>query len=535
VRYLFLILILAGVLRFYNLANNPPGLTWDEAAFGYNAYSILLTGKEEYGNFLPLNLKSFGDWKPALYAYIDIPFIAIFGLNEWAVRFPNALFGVLSVLVVYLLVWELFKNKSLALLSAFILTISPWHIQFTRPAYEPGTALFFNLLGALFFIKGVKNSKLFVFSALMFILSLLTYQSSKLFVPIIVFVLFALYFRKITFTKYVKVSIVAFIIVFVSFTSLTLFQNQGNRLITVNYFAYQRSDEQIDVIQKEDKLGDLSFQILHGEWWAYTRGLFERYLIYFSPKTLFIEGDYNQRHRLPDVGMMYYYSAILLPLGLMYMIRLGTTSSKFVLIWLLLAPLPAVLSRDLVASYRAMNMLFPIVLLQGAGLWWLVSKLKVSKLGILGLGILLLLAVFNFTIFLDRYFIHAPIEYSEYWLYGYKEVFTNLPDLKKYESVIISDKYGQPYIYYLFYNKYPPTKFQKQVLLDQPTSDVGTVRRIDNIEFRNINISGDINAKNRLIIDTFEEIPSNQLSNVNILKETKFLNGLNAFRIMETK
>jgi len=37
----------------------PPGFNADEAAFGYNAYSLLKTGRDEYGTLLPLSIKSF--------------------------------------------------------------------------------------------------------------------------------------------------------------------------------------------------------------------------------------------------------------------------------------------------------------------------------------------------------------------------------------------------------------------------------------------------------------------------------------------
>src|SRR3989344_7148639 len=182
-RLLFLIIILAALLRLWNLSDNPPGLTWDEASLGYNAYSLLQTGKDEYGNSWPLTLKSFGDYKPALYAYLDVPFIYLFGLNEFAVRLPSAIFGILSVLVIYFLSLKLFKIKSLALLSALMLAINPWAIQFSRPAFEANLALFLNLLGVYLLIKGFTDKAYMVISAFAFGLSLLSYQASKIFVP----------------------------------------------------------------------------------------------------------------------------------------------------------------------------------------------------------------------------------------------------------------------------------------------------------------------------------------------------------------
>src|SRR3990167_9272644 len=104
---LVVILTIAAILRLWNLDTNPPHLYSDEAAIGYNAYSILKTGRDEHGEFLPIVFKSFGDWKPGLYVYLTVPFVAVLGLNEWAARLPGALSGVLAVLLVYLVVGEL--------------------------------------------------------------------------------------------------------------------------------------------------------------------------------------------------------------------------------------------------------------------------------------------------------------------------------------------------------------------------------------------------------------------------------------------
>ena len=130
------IVILAGALRFWQLGRVPISPDWDEAALGYNAYSILKTGRDEYGTKFPLVLRSFDDYKPPLYAYLAIPSVAVLGLNSWSVRLPSAIFGVLAVIGTYFLVKELFpKTKPLPLLSAALLAISPWHLQFSRIAF----------------------------------------------------------------------------------------------------------------------------------------------------------------------------------------------------------------------------------------------------------------------------------------------------------------------------------------------------------------------------------------------------------------
>ena len=112
---IYLIITLGLFLRVVYLNINPPGLTVDEVSIGYNAYSILKTGRDEYGTFLPFDFKSLGDYKPPLYIYLTAFSEAVFGLNEFAVRFPAALLGTISIIFIYyflqilfLLYWSLF-------------------------------------------------------------------------------------------------------------------------------------------------------------------------------------------------------------------------------------------------------------------------------------------------------------------------------------------------------------------------------------------------------------------------------------------
>ena len=175
----------------------PPSINWDEASLGYNAYSILLTGRDEYGKILPIITQSLGDFKPALYIYLIIPFIKLIGLTEVAVRLPAAIFGVISVIATYFLVKELFKKESIALVSSFLLAISPWSIQFSRFASEAMVGLGLNLLMALFFLKGLRKPILLILSGIFGALSLYVYQSEKIFVPLFALVLVSVFYKQI--------------------------------------------------------------------------------------------------------------------------------------------------------------------------------------------------------------------------------------------------------------------------------------------------------------------------------------------------
>src|SRR3990167_10335974 len=189
------ILLVAAVLRIYKLGANPPHLTPDEAALGYNAYSILKTGRDEYDELLPIVFKSFGDYKPGLYVYLTVPSVAVFGLTEFAVRLPSALMGVLAVYLLYLIIKKLFN--SLEIIASLMLAISPWHIHFSRGAWEINLALTLALAGIYMFLLSLKNQKYLIWSAGLFGLTLLTYQGAKLSTAIVILILLALHLKKV--------------------------------------------------------------------------------------------------------------------------------------------------------------------------------------------------------------------------------------------------------------------------------------------------------------------------------------------------
>lgn len=153
------IIILGFLLRIWQIDKVPPSLSNDEISIAYDAYSIANTGKDSSGIFLPLSFKSHGTYKAPLYAYTSLPFIKIFGNNELSVRLPSVIFGTLTILFLYLLVKKAADSEPLALISAFLLAITPWHVYTSRIALESNLALFFVVLGVYTYIEGIRNKK----------------------------------------------------------------------------------------------------------------------------------------------------------------------------------------------------------------------------------------------------------------------------------------------------------------------------------------------------------------------------------------
>ena len=178
------IIILATVLRLFWLDKVPPSLNWDEVSMGYTAYSVSQTGRDEWGEKLPLLFRSYGEWKSAVYIYVLVPFIKVFGLNAWAVRLPSAIAGILAVYLTYLIGRRLYSDK-VGLWAAFFLAVSPWHVLLSRPAFEANVSLTLILAGLYYFLRSSTNYDLrsTILSALFFGLAPHTYNSAKVVVP----------------------------------------------------------------------------------------------------------------------------------------------------------------------------------------------------------------------------------------------------------------------------------------------------------------------------------------------------------------
>jgi len=191
--FLVLIVLLAGILRFYDIQNVPPGLYIDEVSSAYNGYSVFKTGKDEHGVKYPLWFEAFGEYKMPALVYATGLSTFLLGKSEFAVRLPSALLGTLTVLMLYFLLEKVllldrenfFKEpiyKYLPLLSAFLLAISPWHIQFSRGAFDAILALFFYVTGFMLFADyWEKNKFIYLLSSfLMFSLTLYTYNAYRI-------------------------------------------------------------------------------------------------------------------------------------------------------------------------------------------------------------------------------------------------------------------------------------------------------------------------------------------------------------------
>ena len=146
---------IAALFRLPGLEHAPPVLNQDEASRGYDAWCLLETGADRHGERWPFFLESFGpgDHTAALTTYLTIPFVAWLGPTATAMRLPDALLGVVTVLLLYLWLRREIGEWP-ALLAAGILAIDPWHIALCRTAHESGFTPFFLVFALLAMQRG---------------------------------------------------------------------------------------------------------------------------------------------------------------------------------------------------------------------------------------------------------------------------------------------------------------------------------------------------------------------------------------------
>lgn len=542
-KILIIILILAATLRFWKLGSIPPGLTPDEASLGYNAYSILKTGRDEFGTTLPIIFKSFGDYKPGLYVYLTVPSVAVFGLSEFSTRLPSALFGVVSVLLIYFVCAKLF-NKKLGLFAALVASINPWLIYFSHAAWEANVSLGLTLFGIYFFLKSFGKAKFLILSAIFFALTLLTYQGAKLSSAIVVLILIGVYWRdfwKIP-KKFLLSSGACGIIISIPII-LSLFTGQTERLTIFSIFSYHRPVGAVQSLLSEggEKNGGASYYVFHSEALNYFLAVAGRWFNNFSGRFLFFSGDWaNPVSTAPYQGVLLITDLLLIPLGLFATFKKNLGKGEaFVFLWLILAPFSAAISRDEVNAVRDLNLAVPLIIFSAFGLLTLSNWLS-EKVGKVFCVILLFTFYFlPFTYFMDAYFIHVPAHNSNYWRYGYREaVQFVIPLEKNYKNIVFEQSFNQPYIYFLFYGPKDPAKYQRQEKLvnSQYIGDVGFEEKIDNVEFKNIDWEVLKKARGTLVVASPESLPPNFLADAKFLKEIKYLNGRDvAFDILEIK
>lgn len=501
---LVVIIALGVILRTYGLDKSPPSLNWDEAALGYNAYSLMRTGRDEYGKYLPLFTRSFDDYKSAIPSYLAIPLIMIFGLTQTSVRLTSALSGTISILLIYLIGRKMLKSETAALFSAFFFAIAPFAVFFSRGFFEANIALMFFLLGITFFLYREIKGGLY-FACLFLVISMYTYHSYKLFVPVtfatLVWLNRSLFFKK---------GILALLgLTLLPFIILTLFGQTATRFFNTSIFK----------LWPPDRYPHFSFI------WE----IAGRYIGYFSPANLFLKESKEPGLIIPSLAILYPFQFIFWVIGLIQVFK-ERQQHKLLIALTIFAPLPAIITWNWFQSVRVLPLFALLILITGYG-----ASIMVKRLNWL-LILIIFFGCWNAAYLFDSLVVILPMKYSGNWQPGFKEAIPVIASIQnQYDHIIVDTPQANPYIFVLFYQSYPPPKYLQEINYQKVSIVPRKYYDFGKYQFRQIYWPDDRNKHKYLFLGSEFGLPEQDIKNqpnARIVKDVIGLDGSISFRIV---
>ncbi len=463
-KLLLAIFVFALIIRVWNINALPPSLNWDEVSHGYNAYSIIQTGKDEWGEVLPLIFRAYGDYKLPVYIYLTALFEYLLGVSVLSVRLTSILAGSFSVVLVYFLSLEIFKKRSTATISALLMAIVPWSLFLSRIALEANLALALVIAGFLFFIKGVRGSKwLLVVSMLFFGLSMWTYNSCRVFVPIIMVLMGILYraelSQKLKANKRVFIAIA--VVLTVIFTPVAY--QMVNSVGLARYENIQILDSgaiaRIENSRASSGLPSIPARLVYNKATYMAINIFGNYTKHFGLNFLFFTGGDNYQFSVPGQGLLYIVNIPFLFIGLWATRKVKSKEKILLLLWLFAAPIAASITRESPHVLRSILMLPPLVILIGLGVSFF-DRYRFSTKRIL-LFVYVTALLISFADYAHNALNIYRQRYSQSWQYGYEQLVDKIRDrYDSYEKIVITKKYGEPHEFLFYHWPWSPAMLQ---------------------------------------------------------------------------
>ena len=434
-----IVVLVAIVVRFLWLGEIPPSLNWDEVSHGYNAYSILKTSKDEWGNMLPIIFRAYGDYKLPVYIYLTALAELFFGLNYFSVRLISVIAGIGSVIFTYLLVKRYFQTEKIALYSALLMAVSPWSVFVSRAAFEANLALFFIIAGAYFFA-----SKKFITSALLLGLSVLTYNSARVFVPLLLVSTFILYRREIKLRFWIVVALFILPMIVQLMNPVGQARYENLKIINPGVIAYLEEQRNISM------LPDVVTKVLYNKPIYFVGEVVKNYIHHFSPENLFFQGSTDFQFNVPNHGLLYWSMLPFFYVGMLIAIKnMHDKKYLYLLTWLFLAPVASSVTQDAPHVLRSLVML-PIVII----LISLAIERTIRRP--LALGAIILFMCIQFAVYVQSYAGYRNT-YSWSWQYGHEQAVKYISEhYDEYEAIVMTKKYGEPHEFILFYGAWEP-------------------------------------------------------------------------------
>jgi hypothetical protein len=422
---LIAILVLAAGLRLYKINDIPHGFYWDEAAIAYNAWGLAVWNRDEFGNKLPVSFRSFGDYKAPLLIYLLGGVYKFTGLHPEYLRVIIAFSGIGVVALTYLLAKELERQKKVpqntALISTFFIAVTPWSVNFSRFGLEAMLALFLFLAGVLFLEKSTRNGRYLYLAGILFSLCLYTYHSAKIAIPLFLLA-WAGINRKILY-KYKKTlmaAMAAAILLLIPLIIDTFFGQGFERGKSLIFFS------------------DLTLLPQH-------------ILSFISPNFwIFGQDSVGLRHSVLGFGVLPKTIFILLVIGIIMILK--QKKNRQLLVWMIIGLLPSILSNDAPHAIRSLMALPPIMLIASIG--FTIAPKIIQRISIV-------ILVIETAFYLNAYYGPYAINSATAFQYGYKQAILTAEKIAEPDDkIIVTDQYGQPYIYTLLYRKLTPEEFK---------------------------------------------------------------------------
>jgi len=473
-----LITLFGFLVRIAFINKVPPSLFGDEVDVGYQAYSILKTGKDYMGNFMPLHFQSLAEYRTPLYLYSAIPTVWMFGISPLGVRLPSVIFGTLTLPAIYFLTKELFKKRKVSLLALLILMITPWHIHYSRSGFEVSELMFFLTFGLLLFLKGLKKPKYLIFSSILLAFTPWIYNTAKFYLPVFLIVILVVWFKKLAKVskKYLIASCMAFMIIETPFFFSTVFGGGEERFNLVSIFNDPEMQGNIGFSRIEESgaakfVGVSVFQssfvgrVFNNKFFYFLDEFSKNYIKSFSSDFMFVRGDTTPRHNVISFGEFLPIFGPFLLFGI-FELMVGKYRKRlklFLFLWLITSPIASALTRDGANHATRLILVLPsMVVFISLGVLWFLRIFSRKTTRLIGL-FLMVFTLFYFVRYLNDYFFHYPFQTERLWHAGYQDAVLEAQSLSgKYKRVIFSSFDEPSLLFYLGWSNYPPSRFQSE-------------------------------------------------------------------------
>ena len=517
--FFIFIICLASFLRLYKLDSIPPGLSQDETSIGYNAYSLLKTGKDEHGVFLPQNFKAFGEYKLPGYIYLATIPIAVLGATPLAARLPSALFGICTVMLVYFLVKELFPDNGtiLPLVSMSLLAVNPWHLHLSRGAFEVTVSLFFITAAFLLWLTAQKRSSalLIGLSIGAFALAGYTYNIGRLLGPVCILFLTATSCPMLK-KMHLKSRILIILFGLCSFTPMLLgILRQGGLSSTGGTMIWSSAYVQAPLLEWRSYFASwppLVTKILFNKPLLTLVQFMQNFINFFSPSFFFTTGSLQGNHGIGNAGQWYAFEACTILLGVIYGVK--KRIRPLIGFWIFATVFIVALTRESPHATRAFFIVIPVTILSAIGILSLIRFISSWKSGTAKtMTYLCILCICSYQIFFyfASYYVRFPVLYAKPWRLADKEVSLYIKDHEKqYDKIIIDEQSGFIYTSLLYYLSYSPSDFQRETTWGPDDSEgFSFPKKSGKYEFRSVNWTDDLRYPRTLIVTTQDHKPLN--------------------------